>query len=368
MPFGGHTHSYENGKCECGQLDPQHEHEYQNGICECGKEEPEHIHSFGTNGKCECSEEDPNHAHQYNEGQCACGEIDLTYCTEGLIFEQYFCEECGENEYKVTTYMGTANRVFIPQTYQGLPVKTIGENAFAGDSNIKFVNLTDIVHTIENSAFAGMGKLGRINIPKGIKRIGSEAFLSCSSVEQIYFNAEECMDFVDRQYPFYDVGSQARSCVLTIGKDVKRLPAFIFRGYKDGRPNVTKLTFEENSSCEILGNNCFFWNTALKEIDFTNATKLKVLEAGALLYLQCTEVRLPDSLEVIGPDMFIVPTRVMENLYLPEGDWYMTTDPDGDFVTNGTKIPELTPAELVDFYYEHIVWPSDIYWCKDTSK
>ena len=328
----------------CGE----HVCKFVDGVCECGKKE-EHVCEF-VNGTCEC------------------GEIDLTYCTEGLVFEEYFCEECGENEYKVTNYFGTEKRVYIPETYQGLPVKTIGENAFAGDGNVKFVNLTDIVHTIENSAFAGMGNLGRINIPKGIKRIGNEAFINCSAVQQIYFNAEECADFVDGHNAFDEVGSPSKPCVLTIGKDAKRLPAYIFRGYNDGRPYIEKLTFEENSSCESLGRACLFWCLSLKEIDFTNATKLKVLEYDALLYLQCREVRIPDSVEVIGPNMFIVPVRVLENLYLPEGDWYLTNDPNGDFVTNGTKVPDCTPSELVDFWYEHDVWPSDIYWCKDTSK
>ena len=44
-----HTHSFVEGKCECGESDPDYK-----------PEEPEHTHDF-VDGKCECGEEDPNY-------------------------------------------------------------------------------------------------------------------------------------------------------------------------------------------------------------------------------------------------------------------------------------------------------------------
>ena len=65
-----HTHSYVNGKCECGATDPNynpdpHTHSYVNGKCECGATDPNynpdpHTHSY-VNGKCECGATDPNY-------------------------------------------------------------------------------------------------------------------------------------------------------------------------------------------------------------------------------------------------------------------------------------------------------------------
>ena len=85
-----HSHSFVNGKCECGEVDPDyeppHSHSFVNGKCECGEvdpnHEPPHSHNF-VNGKCECGEVDPNHepphSHSFVNGKCECGEVDPNY-------------------------------------------------------------------------------------------------------------------------------------------------------------------------------------------------------------------------------------------------------------------------------------------------
>lgn len=57
-----HKHSYVEGKCECGEIDPNYN---------------DHQHNF-VEGKCTCGETDPNyvapHQHEYIDGVCSCGE------------------------------------------------------------------------------------------------------------------------------------------------------------------------------------------------------------------------------------------------------------------------------------------------------
>ena len=63
-----HKHNFVDGKCECGEIDPEwkeeeHVHEFVEGKCECGEIDPEykeeeHVHEF-VNGKCECGEKEP---------------------------------------------------------------------------------------------------------------------------------------------------------------------------------------------------------------------------------------------------------------------------------------------------------------------
>ena len=80
-----HEHEFVDGKCECGEVDPNweapHEHEFVNGKCECGEVDPNweapHEHEF-VNGKCECGEIDPEHEHEYVDGECECGEKEPT--------------------------------------------------------------------------------------------------------------------------------------------------------------------------------------------------------------------------------------------------------------------------------------------------
>ena len=102
-----HEHSFQEGKCECGEIDetyvPPHVHNFVEGKCECGETdtnyEPPHVHNF-VEGKCECGETDPNyvppHVHNFVEGKCECGEIDPNYVPPHVHnFVEGKCE-CGE--------------------------------------------------------------------------------------------------------------------------------------------------------------------------------------------------------------------------------------------------------------------------------
>ena len=71
LTLGGgddHTHNFVDGKCECGESDPNYV--------------PPHTHNF-VNGECECGETDPNyvppHTHNFVDGVCECGETDPNY-------------------------------------------------------------------------------------------------------------------------------------------------------------------------------------------------------------------------------------------------------------------------------------------------
>ncbi len=61
IPQSEHTHNYVEGKCECGESDPDyvapHTHNFVEGKCECGESDPDyvapHVHAF-VNGMCDC--------------------------------------------------------------------------------------------------------------------------------------------------------------------------------------------------------------------------------------------------------------------------------------------------------------------------
>ncbi len=104
-----HVHNFVEGKCECGEIDPNyvppHVHEFVEGKCECGETDPNyvppHVHEF-IEGKCECGETDPNyippHVHNFVEGKCECGEIDPNYVPPHVHeFVEGKCE-CGETD------------------------------------------------------------------------------------------------------------------------------------------------------------------------------------------------------------------------------------------------------------------------------
>lgn len=73
----------------------------------------------------------------------------------------------------------------VPDEIEGIPVKVIGEHAFAGVSNVTSITLPDGVTEIGKQAFSMCSKLTSVNIPSGVKEIGDEAFLNCASLTEI---------------------------------------------------------------------------------------------------------------------------------------------------------------------------------------
>lgn len=78
------------------------------------------------------------------------------------------------------------------QTTFNLPttVTTIGQNSFAGSTNLKSVNLPDCLEKIETQAFLKNTNLTSINFPNALKTIEFGAFQNCSNLENIDFSSE----------------------------------------------------------------------------------------------------------------------------------------------------------------------------------
>lgn len=87
----------------------------------------------------------------------------------------------------------TDNDVIIPTTHNGLPVKEIGEMAFAynpqgNDFNLDLYSivLPDSVTIIRTNAFAYCVRLNKITLPKNLTTIEDNAFFGCFCLVEIY--------------------------------------------------------------------------------------------------------------------------------------------------------------------------------------
>ncbi len=76
----------------------------------------------------------------------------------------------------------TAN---IPNTINGVEVKSIGEWAFADCDILKSIIIPDSVTNIGDIAFANCTSLEHITIPNSVKSIGSLAFNRCENLESV---------------------------------------------------------------------------------------------------------------------------------------------------------------------------------------
>ena len=87
---------------------------------------------------------------------------------------------------KLTKCLSGARGVInIPSTFNGLPVKVIGNGAFADCSLITEVTIPSSVTTIEQNAFSSCTALKKVTFEGTTCNIGNAAFIYCSSLETI---------------------------------------------------------------------------------------------------------------------------------------------------------------------------------------
>ena len=131
-----HEHSYVDGVCSCGQVDPNynggsagdnHSHYYSNATCtepatcECGATIGNALGHKFYNGVCtRCQAEDPDyvppHVHEYVEGKCECGAEDPDYVAHEHEFVEGKCE-CGEED---PNYTAPTEPVAKPNSFAAL--------------------------------------------------------------------------------------------------------------------------------------------------------------------------------------------------------------------------------------------------------
>ncbi|MBQ7956243.1 MAG: leucine-rich repeat domain-containing protein [Lachnospiraceae bacterium] len=82
-------------------------------------------------------------------------------------------------------YVGTASTVSIPAT-----VNRIGEEAFAGNTTVKYISFKGEVEEIAYRAFAGCSELKEVVLPDSVIELGNGAFSDCDSLKIVEIGDE----------------------------------------------------------------------------------------------------------------------------------------------------------------------------------
>ena len=91
-----------------------------------------------------------------------------------------------DGTYYSVTGIGTCTDtdIVIPNTYNGLPVTSIGEGAFGNCYSLTSVVIGENLTSIGDAAFCSCG-LTRVVIPDGVTSIGVEVFYGCRSLTEV---------------------------------------------------------------------------------------------------------------------------------------------------------------------------------------
>ncbi len=93
--------------------------------------------------------------------------------------------ETNNGTINIRFYIGPGGDVVIPGIITGLPVTSIGVQAFAGCTNLTNVTIPNSVTSIGDWAFLNCASLTSVTIPNSVTSIGFRAFSDCSSLTSV---------------------------------------------------------------------------------------------------------------------------------------------------------------------------------------
>ncbi len=180
---------------------------------------------------------------------------------------------------------------------------SIGNYAFAYCNTFTSIMIPESVTSIGEAAFAYCNTLTSITIPESVTSIGNYAFDKCSGLTQINWNAKACEDLTERNYVFSHAGESGDGIVVNIGKDVTKIPAYLFSPYDNSySPKITSIVFDENSVCTSIGNYAFDYCNSLTNITMPNS----ITSIGNYAFRSCgfESVAIGNGVESIGSEAF----------------------------------------------------------------
>ena len=108
-----------------------------------------------------------------------------------------------------------------------------------------------------------------VTIGNNVTTIGDFAFMNCTSLEKIYFNATAMDDLIGGRVNgelqnngvFYSAGVNGNGIEVVVGKNVTKIPANLFNPYNglSYSPKITSVEFEEDGLCNSIGKLAFYY-------------------------------------------------------------------------------------------------------------
>ena len=211
--------------------------------------------------------------HDYVNGICS-------VCSKSVVSTGLQYTRSDDGMYAILSGFGDCwdNEIYIPETFNGLPVKEINADVFASRTYLTGIHIPDTVTNIKANSFKGCTSIRVVEMP-GVTTVGDNAFYGCSSIEEVEMPS-----------------------VSSIGKS-----AFY------GCSSIKKLSFP--SHIRSIGVDAFSACSGLEEIEFGSINTI-----STVCFKNCTSLKritLPSNLSTVKIDAFEGCTS-LEGLYISD--------------------------------------------------
>jgi hypothetical protein len=226
----------------------------------------------------------------------------------------------------ITEYTGSGGVVAIPDLINGLPVTSIGKEAFYNKPSVTSVTIPNSVTSIGSEAFYSCIKLTIVAIPNNVTSIGSMAFYNCTSLNTVTLGNSVasigegafygCTSLTSvtipnsvtslGSMPFYNCTSLAAITVDTLNSAFSSVDGVLFDKsqttlikYPNGKAGGYTIPMSVNS----IGVSAFFGCRSLASITIPDS----VTSIGNIAFYNCTSlnnVTLGNSVASIGEGAF----------------------------------------------------------------
>lgn len=312
-----------------------------------------------------------------------CDEVLDTTPTYGLIYDI-----SDDGTYAILVYTSeyvqkNVSKIIVADTYEGLPVTTIGQGGANGTpfqkcENLTHVYLPDSVTTLASRAFDSCEELTTVKLSSALTSIGASAFTSCKKLESIVIpnGVTELMDYtfmycsalksIDLGTGITRINKQAFTACsslesITIPNSVTYIAELTFSDCSalktvnigTGLTSIGGYAFVDCSSLEsfsLLGtnvgqiNNGAFQNcTSLKTVIFTD----KITSIESNLFFGCTaleNVTLGEKIYMIGTSAFANCTSI--NYNVKDGLNYLGSEEKPYLYLIGAASKDITSATI----------------------